>query len=143
MASLRTKTEPASVVVADSKIEGKVIMEVAPPRTVELSVGQELLLNHAFSLDEASPEQEEYRFALEARVGNVRKRPLLRRFGDKWGLPDAERGVLTQSVSFDTPGTHTVAFEVFAEYLKYDWKTHEVHQWDTVKKAGTVKVVVK
>ena len=143
MPSLKTKLQPSSVIVAESTIQGSVAMELAPPKTIELRAGQELHVHHVFKLNEASPEQEEYRFALEIRVGNVRKRPLLRRFGDRWGLPDSVQGTLTQTHRFDTPGTHTVTYEAFAEYCKFEWKTHEVHQWDTVKKAGTVKVVVK
>ena len=135
--------EPVSIVVARSDIVGGgVRLKANAPAVLRVARGQVVHVKHAYRLQEASPEREEYRFLLKSRLGGLTHAPSLARLGDQWGVPEDIGGYLQHEYRLDRPGRTTLEFEAGAEYCVMGWGDPTVQALDRKDLSGTVDVIV-
>ncbi len=121
----RARAKDKELVVARGVIHEQPAIEPEDlPEEIRASVGRRLTLKLPFRFDEASPEEETYRFAIHAAVGGM-ERADEARFKDRWGVTDAGMGFV--SVVFDNlpAGTHEVSVDCVAEYGVGKWGSHD------------------
>lgn len=142
-AAPRLSREPVSLVVARSDVvDGGVRLKANAPSVLRVARGQVVHVKHAYRLQEASPEKEEYRFLLKSRLGSIAHAPSLARLGDQWGVPEDISGYLQHEYRMDTPGKVTLEFEAGAEYCVMGWGDSTVQALDRKDLNGRIDVVV-
>jgi hypothetical protein len=139
----RLSREPVSIVVARSDIvAGGVRVKANAPSVLRVARGQVVHLKHAYRLQEASPEKEEYRFLLKSSLGGQAHAPSLARLGDQWGVPEDIGGYLQHEYTLARPGPTTLSWETGAEYCVMGWGDGTVQALDQKTLSGRIDVVV-
>jgi hypothetical protein len=142
-AAPKLSREPVSIVVARTDIvAGGVRLKANAPSVLRVAKGQVVHVKHAYRLQEASPEKEEYRFLLKSALGGKPHAPSLARLGDQWGVPEDISGYLQHEYRMDRPGPVTLEFEAGAEYCVMGWGDSTVQALDRKDLSGKIDVVV-
>jgi len=135
--------DPVSIVVARSEIvDGGARIKAQSPPVVRVARGQVVHVKHAYRLQEASLDKEEYRFLLKSRLAGREHPPSLARLGDQWGVPEDVSGYLQHEYTMSATGTHRLEFEAGAEYCVMGWKDTTVKALDRKDLSGAVDIVV-
>ena len=135
--------EPLSILIARSDVAGGAArIKAQAPGVLRVAPGQIIQVKHAYRLQEHSPEREEYRFLLKSRLDGRDHPPSLARLGDQWGVPEDISGYLQHEYKLTGAGTHTLEFEVGAEYCIMGWSDTTVQALDRKDLTGRIDIIV-
>ncbi|MFA5943084.1 MAG: hypothetical protein WC876_01315 [Candidatus Thermoplasmatota archaeon] len=138
----RRRPDPVRVIVAKARIDGGVAIEPNAPKQVKVAPGQALELAFPYSLREASPDREAYSLRLSSHIGVMAVPPDEKRWGDRWGWPEALDGFLLQRYHLER-GRHELAYTTEASYRVTPWRGNGPGIPQTKRLDGTIEVICK
>lgn len=138
----RRRPDPVRVIVAKAIIQGGIAMECHSPLQVKLAPEQALEIVFPYSLREASQDRESYTLRLSSHIGPLAVPHDEKRWGDRWGWPEALDGYLLQRYHLER-GRHNLEFTAEATYRVTPWRGNDPGLPQTKSIEGTIEVVCK
>lgn len=107
---------PLDSVLARVTIQGHIHLEGAAARTINVRVGQPLVLAVPYRIREASAGKEDWKIELRSHVGPFQDAPAIVHWKDIPIVQDDVDGVLEQRYVFPEPGEYALQYEILVDY---------------------------